>query len=460
MKNIKKLVGFRTNKSWKKILACLYYFLCFIVIISYASEVPKVQADIYDLFIFKTSNILTALSFFIPMLFISDFKFKDKIPILNKKKIWSDIIGFIIIFFVVMSSSELVSLLHSNDYWERYNDYTQTEIIYKEHDPDFIPEEEKSTLTEDELKEDLENITDDKKQEQEESTDNKDNNNNNNNNDSISNNDNSKPNDNNNEVINNNDNTSIQSSLMKVHYIDVGQGDSIFIELPNQQTMLIDAGISSKGTLISNYISSLGYSQINYLVGTHPHADHIGGMAHIINSFNVGNIYMPKAVSTSKTYENLLNTISQKGLKVITAKSGVNIINNGNLNINIIAPNRDYSDLNNYSAVIKITYGNRKFLFMGDAETQSENDITSDVSADVIKIGHHGSDTSSGQSFVNKVNPKYVIIMVGANNQYDHPYQITLDRWSNTGAKIYRTDLNGTIIVSTDGNSLNINSSR
>ena len=169
---------------------------------------------------------------------------------------------------------------------------------------------------------------------------------------------------------------------------------------------------------------------------------------------------MPKAVSTSKTYENLLNTISQKGLKIITARAGVNIVNEGNLNINIIAPNREYSDLNNSSAVVKITYENRNFLFMGDAETKSENDIISDVSADVIKVGHHGSDTSSGQSFVNKVNPKYAIVMVGNNNQYNHPYQITIDRWVNSGAKVCRTDINGNVIIISDGNSLDINLSR
>ena len=224
--------------------------------------------------------------------------------------------------------------------------------------------------------------------------------------------------------------------------------------------MLIDAGESSKGKIISNYIANLGYSKIDYVVGTHPHTDHIGGLAYIISNFDIGNIYMPKVISTSKTYENLLNAISQKGLKITTAKAGVNIFSDENLNIGIIAPTGEYSDLNNYSAVVKITYKNRKFLFMGDAETKSENNIISDVSADVIKIGHHGSDTSSGQTFVNKVNPKYVIIMVGSNNQYNHPYQLIIDRWINAGARVYRTDINGNIIVISDGESLDVNSSR
>lgn len=256
----------------------------------------------------------------------------------------------------------------------------------------------------------------------------------------------------------NNDNKIIDNlKHMKLHYIDVGEGDSIFIELPNEKTMLIDAGETSEGDTVLNYIKQLGYSNIDYIVGTHPHTDHIGGLAQIINSFSVGKIYMPKAISTSKTYENLLNTISMKGLKIQTAKAGVNIINENNLLVDIIAPNSDsYSDLNNYSAVIKITYQNMKFIFMGDAEIISENEILTDVTADIIKVGHHGSNTSSGQDFVSRVNAKYAIISVGSDNNYNHPNMDIVDRWKTSGAKVYRTDLNGTIIVTTDGNTLNI----
>lgn len=256
----------------------------------------------------------------------------------------------------------------------------------------------------------------------------------------------------------NNDNKVIDNlKHMKLHYIDVGEGDSIFIELPNEKTMLIDAGEPSEGDTVLNYIKQLGYSNIDYIVGTHPHTDHIGGLAKIINSFSEGKIYMPKAISTSKTYENLLNTISMKGLKIQTAKAGVNIINENNLLVDIIAPNSDsYSDLNNYSAVIKITYQNMKFIFMGDAEIISENEILTDVTADIIKVGHHGSNTSSGQDFVSRVNAKYAIISVGSDNNYNHPNMNIVNRWEISGAKVYRTDLNGTIIVTTDGNTFNI----
>lgn len=237
-----------------------------------------------------------------------------------------------------------------------------------------------------------------------------------------------------------------------IHFIDVGQGDSIFIELSNDQTMLIDAGESSKENIVFDYINNLGYSKIDYVVGTHPHTDHIGGLAYIINNFDIGNIYMPKATSTSKTYENLLNTILLKGLSIKTAKVGLNIYNKDNLKIEIISPIKDnYSSLNNYSAVVKITYKNNEFLFMGDAEELIENEINSDINVDLIKVGHHGSNTSSSQSFVNKVRPKYAIISVGEDNRYNHPHQEIVDRWYDVGAKIYRTDLNGNIVVKSNG---------
>lgn len=258
---------------------------------------------------------------------------------------------------------------------------------------------------------------------------------------------------NDNNINNENDNL----KYMRLHYIDVKEGDSIFIELPNEKTMLIDAGEAVEGKKVINYIKQLGYSNIDYVVGTHPHADHIGGLAQVINSFSVGKIYMPKAISTSKTYENLLNTISMKGLKIRTAKAGINIINENNLLIDIIAPNNDsYSDLNNYSVVIKITYKNRKFIFMGDAEMISENEILTDVTADIVKVGHHGSNTSSGQNFVDRVNAKYAIISVGSDNNYNHPNMNIVNRWETSGAKVYRTDLSGTIIAITDGNALSI----
>lgn len=258
-----------------------------------------------------------------------------------------------------------------------------------------------------------------------------------------------------NPFVESNDMTSVSTfsgDTLRVNYIDVGQGDSIFIQLPNNETMLIDAGEAYKSENVINYLNNLGIKKIDYVVGTHPHTDHIGGLEEVINTFDIGSIYMPKASSTSKTYEDLLTTISNKGLKVKTAKSGVVVLDDDNLKLEFIAPNSDsYSELNNYSAVLKLTYLDNTFLFMGDAETLSENEVTSNVDADVIKVGHHGSDSSSGIEFVKKVSPEYAIIMVGEGNSYNHPYQSIIDRYENVGAKVLRTDLDGNIVCDSDG---------
>ena len=258
-----------------------------------------------------------------------------------------------------------------------------------------------------------------------------------------------------NPFVENDDKTSISTfsgDTLRVNYIDVGQGDSIFIQLPNNETMLIDVGEAYKSENVINYLNNLGIKKIDYVVGTHPHTDHIGGLEEVINTFDIGSIYMPRASSTSKTYLDLLTAISNKGLKVKTAKSGVVVLDDDNLKLEFIAPNSDnYSELNNYSAVLKLTYLDNTFLFMGDAETLSENEVTCDVDADVIKVGHHGSDSSSGIEFVKKVSPEYAIIMVGEGNSYNHPYQSIIDRYENVGAKVLRTDLDGNIVCDSDG---------
>ena len=266
-------------------------------------------------------------------------------------------------------------------------------------------------------------------------------------------------NQNNNQNQNNNINTN--NDLLKVHYLDVGQGDSIFIELPNNETMLIDAAESYQSENIINYLKNLNYQKIDYVIGTHPHTDHIGGLKDIINTFEIGKIYMPKVVSTTKTYENLLMAIKDKNLKINTAKAGTSIIDTDALKINILAPNSEtYTELNNYSVVTKITYGKTKFLFMGDAEKLSENEIKENVTADVIKIGHHGSNTSSSINFIKKVNAKYGIISVGLNNKYNLPKEETIKNWENTGTKIYLTSINGTIRASSDGTNIKIESEK
>ena len=254
-----------------------------------------------------------------------------------------------------------------------------------------------------------------------------------------------------------NANTQTDGSTLMIHYLDVGQGDSIFIELPQKKSMLIDASTGAYGEGIADYIEDKGYSKIDYLVATHPHADHIGGMEDVVEEFEIGEIYMPKASTTTKTYKNLLTAIKKKGNKINTAKAGVSIYSGSGINIQILAPNStSYEDLNNYSVVIKLTYGKKSFLFMGDAEMLSEDEITADISADILKVGHHGSSTSTSEDFINRVNPEYAVISCGKDNSYGHPHKETMATLKKCDVEVLRTDTMGTIIATTDGTDLEI----
>lgn len=249
----------------------------------------------------------------------------------------------------------------------------------------------------------------------------------------------------------------VNGDSIAVHFLDIGQGDSEFIELPDGRCMLIDASTSEYSQTIIDDINNYGYSAIDYVVATHPHADHIGGLSEVIDSFDIGEIYMPKAAATSKTFEDLLNTISDKGLEINTAKAGVEIYSDSELTIEMLAPiNTDYKDLNNYSAVVKISYGSNSFLFTGDAEDVSEEEMLAEnyslLSADVLKVGHHGSSSSSTDDFLAAVSPKYAVISCGAGNSYGHPHNEALERLYDVGAEIYRTDESGTITIICDGN--------
>lgn len=244
---------------------------------------------------------------------------------------------------------------------------------------------------------------------------------------------------------------------LSVHYLDVGQGDSIFIELPNQKCMLIDAGENMYGKSITEYINNLGYTNIDYLVATHPHADHIGSMAYVVKHNNIGEIYMPKVTTTTKTYENLLTAIADKGLKVKSAKAGMYIIDDNDFSINILAPvTIDEDNLNNCSVILKITYKNDSFLFLGDAEKKELETVTADMSAEVLKVGHHGSRTSTTKALLEKVNPKYAVISLGKDNSYGHPHKSTLKLLDEFGVETYRTDENGTVVISTEGSGVTI----
>ena len=240
--------------------------------------------------------------------------------------------------------------------------------------------------------------------------------------------------------------------LMRVHFIDVGQADSAFIELGNGQTMLIDAGRS--GGDVVDYIRNLQYETIDYVVASHPHDDHIGGMATVLNSFNIGKMYMPKQAHTISAFTNMLDVIENKDIDLYTAKAGTNILSSGNINIDVLAPfSESNSNLNNASAVVRITYGKTVMLFTGDAEHVIENQLlNSGIDADVLKVGHHGAGSASSSSFIKAVSPDIAVISVGEGNSYGHPHADTLAILNEVGANIYRTDEQGTIVVTADQN--------
>ncbi len=253
----------------------------------------------------------------------------------------------------------------------------------------------------------------------------------------------------------------MDGSTMQVSFFDVGQGDCELIVLPDGKTILIDAGESKSANDIISFLEEKGVSRLDYVIATHPHADHIGGMQKVIEAFDVGEIYMPKVEHDTKTYENLLLTIQEKGLRIHTAKEGVSLIDEGGVSAQFVAPCSDsYKDLNNYSAVLRLTYGDVSFLFMGDAEQESEDQITADVSADIIKLGHHGSSTSSSQAFLEAVSPSAAIISCGKDNSYGHPHEETLQTLDRLGVESYRTDQDGTVTVTTDGTAYRIETAK
>lgn len=252
------------------------------------------------------------------------------------------------------------------------------------------------------------------------------------------------------------------NEILKVHFLDVGQADSIIIQLPTKQTMIIDGGNNADGMMIVHYLQKLGIQKIDYLIGTHPHEDHIGGLDNLINNYSIGKIYLPKVTTTTKTFEDLLLAIKAKNLKIISAQRGMEIIQQNDLQAIILAPssNSKYSNLNDWSIVVKLTYQQTSFLFTGDAQEESELEMLRNncqLKADLLKVGHHGSHTSTTERFLQAVSPDYSIISVGGGNKYGHPANSVINRLQKHGIKLYRTDQLGTIIASSDGSQITFN---
>lgn len=251
--------------------------------------------------------------------------------------------------------------------------------------------------------------------------------------------------------------TAVDSSKLKIHYIDVGQGDSILLQI-NNINLLIDAGPYECQSKLISYLQSQHIKKLDYIVATHPHDDHIGAMAAVIKKFNIGEFYAPKKTENTKAFENMIEALKSKNKKINIAVAGISINLGPHIACEMLAPNNStYGDTNNYSAVIKITYGNSKFLFMGDAQKLSEKEIllkNYDLSSDVLKVGHHGSTSSSSNEFLDKVNPKISVISSGKGNMYGHPNKGTLVNLKNRGVQIYRTDLDGNIIFISNGDTI------
>lgn len=252
------------------------------------------------------------------------------------------------------------------------------------------------------------------------------------------------------------------SGELIIHYLDLGQADSILLELPNNEIMLIDAGNNSDGQKLVNYLREQGIDTIDYLIGTHPHADHIGGLDDVIENFVIGRIYMPEVIHTTKTFEDVLLAVQRKGKKITPARTGVSIIDDPVLQIYFLSPiSNNYKDLNHYSAVVKVDFLDKSFLFTGDAEKINEEEMIEKygvrLKSHILKVGHHGSNTSTSEEFIEKVVPDYAVISVGKDNSYGHPSALVIQRLQNHGVKIYRTDLQGTIIARSDGQQILFN---
>ena len=244
----------------------------------------------------------------------------------------------------------------------------------------------------------------------------------------------------------------VEGQDVVVKFFDVGQADSILVQSAGVN-MLIDAGTNNMGNTVVQNLKDLCITKINYLVGTHPHEDHIGGMDDVINNFEIGTIYMPKVQTNTKTFEDVLDAISNKGLTITTPEVGY-VFEVGNTKCEVMCvgtgTTEENSNLNLSSIVIRMVYGEESFLFMGDAEEKNESSRQW-PQATVLKVGHHGSDTSSSESFLNQVKPEISVISVGINNTYGHPKKTTLDKLNALGTSIYRTDQNGTITITCDG---------
>lgn len=241
-----------------------------------------------------------------------------------------------------------------------------------------------------------------------------------------------------------------------VHFIDVGQGDCTLLESDNE-FMLIDAGEAEYSATVCQYLENNRVKKLDYVVATHPHSDHCGGLTEVLNTFSCDNFITVETDQQTRSWLNVLDAVSKNDVNYIDAKVGATY-SLGKSEFEILGPYSDnYDNYNDYSVVIKATFGSTSFLFTGDAERLAEHEMLdhgADVSADVLRVPHHGSSSSSSKEFLSAVSPTYGVISCGYQNDYGHPHKETLRSLSNIGVTTYRTDTLGTIVAATDGNNI------
>lgn len=253
-----------------------------------------------------------------------------------------------------------------------------------------------------------------------------------------------------------------ENSSFEVHYIDVGQADSALV-LCDGYSMLIDGGNVADSDLVAAYLKKESIDELDYVICTHAHEDHVGGLSGALSVASAENILAPETVADTKAYKNFVSKAEAQGVPIEHPSAG-DTFELGSSTVTILGPVKESADdLNNTSIVLKVTYGDTSFLFTGDAEYEEEHEILDagyDISADVLKVGHHGSDTSTSYLWLREVMPEYAVISVGIDNSYGHPDETVLSRLRDEGAEIYRTDIQGDIIAVSDGKSVSITPSR
>ncbi len=248
------------------------------------------------------------------------------------------------------------------------------------------------------------------------------------------------------------------NSQAEIHFIDVGQGDATLIKC-GEHAMLIDAGENDKGTTLQLYLKKQGIERLDYLILTHPDADHIGGADVIITKFPIGTVFMSDYTKDNKTYQRVIQALADRNLKWTTPDVGASF-GLGTAQFTILAPVDSYDDPNNSSIALLFQNGENRFLFTGDAQGEAEQDILEEalsVRAEVYKVGHHGSDTSSGGEFLEAVDPDWAVVSCGVDNSYGHPHAAVLNSLRAMGVKLFRTDEQGSIVALSDGKEITWN---